>query len=240
MKIIFPSPSALSPKGLEDSPAELKRKIKKSKSEPIRKSLKSPPPARTTRAKAKKQEEEEQENEEELEEETPKRKAATKRKPLATKKQEEQEDENEEAEEADEEAEEVLEEEQDEEEEGNEQEEEEDAGKAEIAITRQITGRGAEISKIELSKNQKPKILCTGLNDDYMANIKAMCKSQGGAFVATTSTTGALPATHLVTQPPTSLRKYSSRTLKYLQAILSGCWIVTYECLFRSLLRLIF
>lgn len=76
------------------------------------------------------------------------------------------------------------------------------------------------------SKVAKPVILTTGLCDDYMERLRDRCSKNGGKIVKTMSHA----VTHVVTQACTN-RMETRRTLKYLQGILSKCWVVDFSCM---------
>ena len=79
--------------------------------------------------------------------------------------------------------------------------------------------------KLALSSCVRPIILCTSLCDEYKKRVQARCEEFGGKIVNSIS-----PAvTHVVTRS-NNRGIGNTRTLKYLQGILQGCWIVDYEC----------
>lgn len=67
-------------------------------------------------------------------------------------------------------------------------------------------------------------ILCTGLSEGLFETVREVTRSLGGKLVKRMSET----VTHVITRP-SSTDMRAPRTLKYLQAVQAGCWIVSYE-----------
>lgn len=76
----------------------------------------------------------------------------------------------------------------------------------------------------------KVVVLCTGLSQGLLDTVKEVTRTLGGRMAKRMGDA----VTHVITRP-SSTDMRAPRTLKYLQAVQYGCWIVSYECAWSSL-----
>jgi hypothetical protein len=85
-----------------------------------------------------------------------------------------------------------------------------------------------QVFKVTTSSDIKnPVIMCSGITSDFISRISEFCKLLGTGKVVSKYSKH---VTHLVTKSHTS-KNLCGRTLKYLQSVITGCWIVDFNCM---------
>eukprot|EP00808_Paulinella_micropora_P004559 g1465.t1 len=92
------------------------------------------------------------------------------------------------------------------------------------------TSTASPTANRDISAPKMPIIVCTGVKGPALRQMKATVKSLGGLIVKEM----AARVTHVITPTVGQVREVQARTLKILQGMASGKWIVSYDWVIES------